>query len=66
MAYLPLLDVPVIKVADFQLTGGDTLFNLIAATTNALNGAILARRPDHYRNFTALVRGRRCADRRLG
>jgi uncharacterized membrane protein YeiH len=52
MAYLPILDVPVIKFADFQLTGGDTLINLIAATTNALNGAILARRPDHYRNFT--------------
>lgn len=26
--------------------------SLIAATTNAFNGALLARRPDHYRHFT--------------
>lgn len=26
--------------------------SLIAATTNAFNGAMLARRPDHYRHFT--------------
>jgi uncharacterized membrane protein YeiH len=26
--------------------------DLIAATTNAFNGALLARRPDHYRHFT--------------
>jgi uncharacterized membrane protein YeiH len=26
--------------------------SLIAATTNAFNGALLARRPDHYKNFT--------------
>jgi len=36
----------------FQWTGGFTAIDLIAATTNALNGALLARRPDHYRNFT--------------
>ena len=29
-----------------------TTIDLIAATTNALNGALLARRPDHYKNFT--------------
>jgi uncharacterized membrane protein YeiH len=28
--------------------------SLIAATTNAFNGALLARRPDHYRNFTVI------------
>jgi uncharacterized membrane protein YeiH len=28
--------------------------SLIAATTNAFNGALLARRPDHYRNFTVM------------
>jgi uncharacterized membrane protein YeiH len=26
--------------------------DLIAATTNAFNGALIARRPDHYRHFT--------------
>jgi uncharacterized membrane protein YeiH len=36
----------------WKLTGGDTTIDLIAAGTNALNGAILARRPDHYKNFT--------------
>jgi len=38
--------------SDWKLTGSFTAINLIAATTNALNGALLARRPDHYRNFT--------------
>lgn len=28
--------------------------SLIAATTNAFNGALLARRPDHYKNFTLI------------
>jgi uncharacterized membrane protein YeiH len=28
--------------------------SLIAATTNAFNGALLARRPDHYKNFTMI------------
>lgn len=36
----------------FKWTGEFTTIDLIAAGTNALNGAILARRPDHYRNFT--------------
>lgn len=31
---------------------GFTIIDLIAATTNALNGALLARRPDHYKNYT--------------
>jgi uncharacterized membrane protein YeiH len=30
------------------------VISLIAATTNAFNGALLARRPDHYRNFTLI------------
>jgi uncharacterized membrane protein YeiH len=30
------------------------VISLIAATTNAFNGALLARRPDHYRNFTVI------------
>jgi uncharacterized membrane protein YeiH len=29
-----------------------TIIDLIAATTNAFNGALLARRPDHYKHFT--------------
>src|SRR5579884_686956 len=29
-----------------------TYIDLIAATTNAFNGALLARRPDHYKHFT--------------
>jgi|SRR5271166_217153 len=31
-----------------------TIFDLIAATTNAFNGALLARRPDHYKHFTLI------------
>jgi uncharacterized membrane protein YeiH len=30
------------------------VIDLIAATTNAFNGALLARRPDHYRHFTVM------------
>ncbi len=36
----------------WKWTGDFTTIDLIAATTNAFNGALLARRPDHYRNFT--------------
>ena len=36
----------------FKWTGSFTTVDLIAASTNALNGALLARRPDHYRQFT--------------
>jgi uncharacterized membrane protein YeiH len=32
--------------------GDFTTIDLIAATTNAFNGAILARQPSHYRKFT--------------
>lgn len=31
-----------------------TLIDLIAATTNAFNGALLARRPDHWRHYTTI------------
>ena len=41
-----------ITIGHFQWTGDFTAVDLVAATTNALNGALLARRPDHYRNFT--------------
>ncbi len=32
--------------------GDFTIIDLIAATTNAFNAALLVRRPDHWRNFT--------------
>lgn len=38
--------------SDWKFTGSFTAVDLIAAGTNALNGALLARRPDHYENFT--------------
>ena len=31
-----------------------TIIDLIAATTNAFSGALLARRPDHYKHFTVV------------
>jgi uncharacterized membrane protein YeiH len=34
------------------MPGDFTIINLIAATTNAFNGALLARQPSHYRHFT--------------
>lgn len=34
--------------------GTTGVISLIAATTNAFNGALLARRPDHYKNFTVV------------
>ena len=37
--------------ADIDL-GNFTIIDLIAATTNAFNGALLARQPSHYRRFT--------------
>lgn len=45
---------PTVGFGSFKITGQHTFFDLIAATTNALNGALLARRPDHYRNFTVV------------
>lgn len=38
----------------FQWHGNFTTVDLIAASTNALNGALLARRPDHYKQFTVV------------
>ncbi|GAA1363040.1 trimeric intracellular cation channel family protein [Catellatospora chokoriensis] len=34
--------------------GDFTIIDLIAATTNAFNAALLARRPDHYKHFTVV------------
>lgn len=38
----------------WSLTGDFTTIDLIAATAGALNGALLARRPSHYRNYTVV------------
>jgi uncharacterized membrane protein YeiH len=40
-------------VANFSL-GDFTVIDLIAATTNAFNGALLARQPSHYRKYTVV------------
>ena len=50
---LPLAS-SALHVGDFQWTGDFTTIDLIAAATNALNGALLARRPDHYKNWTVV------------
>jgi uncharacterized membrane protein YeiH len=38
----------------FKWHGNFTTIDLIAASTNALNGALLARRPDHFKQFTVI------------
>ena len=43
-----------LHVGDFKWTGDFTTIDLIAASTNSLNGALLARRPDHYKNWTVV------------
>jgi uncharacterized membrane protein YeiH len=40
-------------LGNFDL-GSLTVIDLIAATTNAFNGALLARQPSHFRNFTVI------------
>lgn len=40
----------------FLVPGGFLFIDLLAATTNALNGALLSQRPDHYkRNYMTVV-----------
>ena len=50
---LPLAN-SALHIGGFQWTGDFTTVDLIAASTNALNGALLARRPDHYKNWTVV------------
>jgi uncharacterized membrane protein YeiH len=38
--------------SSWKWTGNFTTLDLIAAAANALNGAMLSRRPDHYKNYT--------------
>jgi len=47
-----LLATNTVHFGGFEWTGNFTTVDLIAASTNALNGALLARRPDHYKQFT--------------
>jgi uncharacterized membrane protein YeiH len=49
-----LLSTHNIAWGGFDFTGNYTFLDLLAATTNALNGALLARRPDHFKNFTVV------------
>jgi uncharacterized membrane protein YeiH len=49
-----LLFSTAIHWGGFKWTGSYTAIDLIAASTNALNGALLARRPDHYKQFTVV------------
>ena len=51
--HLPLASSGL-QVGDYTWTGDLTTIDLIAASTNALNGALLARRPDHYKNWTVV------------
>jgi uncharacterized membrane protein YeiH len=39
---------------DWKFTPATTTVDLIAASTNALSGALLARRPDHYKGYTVV------------
>ena len=43
----------------FTWTANFTAVDLVAATTNALNGALLARRPDYCKQFTVVCDGGR-------
>lgn len=43
-----------VHMGGFEWIGNFTTLDLIAASTNALNGALLARRPDHFKNFTVV------------
>jgi uncharacterized membrane protein YeiH len=40
--------------AETTMIGNFTIIDLIAATTNAFNGALLARQPEHYRKYTIM------------
>ena len=48
----PAVVATTVHWGGFKLHGSFTTIDLIAASTNALNGALLARRPDHYKQYT--------------
>lgn len=47
-----VLEIPPVHWGGFVWHGNFTTIDLIAASTNALNGAMLARSPDHYKKYT--------------
>jgi uncharacterized membrane protein YeiH len=49
-----LLATNDLTVGGFKWSGNFTSIDLVAASTNALNGALLARRPDHYKQYTVV------------
>jgi uncharacterized membrane protein YeiH len=49
-----LLLASSVHIGGWKFTGSFTTLDLIAASANALNGALLARRPDHYKNWTVI------------
>lgn len=52
-AQFVLASTPTVNwLTGWKFTGNFTIVDLIGASTNALNGALLARRPDHFKNFT--------------
>ena len=52
LSSVSMLAADTVHFGGWKWTGEFTTIDLIAASTNALNGALLARRPDHYKNFT--------------
>jgi uncharacterized membrane protein YeiH len=54
IVHLILASATVNWFTGWKFTGHFTAVDLIAASTNSLNGALLARRPDHYKNFTVV------------
>ena len=50
----PLFLASSVHVGGWKWTGSFTTLDLLAAATNSLNGALLARRPNHYKNFTVV------------
>ena len=54
MSFYPVAATTTLDWFKWSVHGDFTTIDLIAATTNALNGALLARRPDHYRNWTVV------------
>ena len=43
-----------VQFGQFDWTGNFTTLDLLAALAGALNGALLCRRPDHFKRFTAV------------
>ena len=54
MTVSSLLAASAVHWGGFSWHGNFTTVDLIAASTNSLNGALLARRPDHYKQFTVV------------